>query len=178
MTFKTLSQKIVWSCPWYNVRQDQIVLPDGRPGEYNVVQREPAIWVLPVTTDNQIVMIKSYRYTVDDWCWELPAGSVKPQQSLVDAARAELAEEVGGTAQQLDYIGKSYIDNGISNEIGHFYLATGVILSEPAHEPAELIEIHLQSIPTVLQMVRQNEISDAPSALVIWLCSERLQALK
>ena len=49
MPFKTVSQKIVWACPWYSVRQDEIVLPDGRPGLYNTVQKDPAVWVLPVT---------------------------------------------------------------------------------------------------------------------------------
>ena len=177
MAFKTLSQKIVWSCPWYAVRQDQIILPDGRRGVYNVVQKEPAVWILPVTTGNQIVMIKSYRYTVDDWCWEIPAGGVKPGQPLLEAARAELAEEVGGTAQQINYVGKSYIANGICDEVGHFYMATGVTLAEPDHEPAELIHIHLKSIPDVLQMARRNQISDAPSALAILLCAVRLQSL-
>lgn len=126
MPFKTLSQKIVWSCPWYNIRQDQIILPNGQSGVYNVIQKAPAVWILPVTTDHQVVLIKSYRYTIEEYCWEIPAGSVKPEQSLETAARAELAEEIGGTAHKLEYIGKSYMANGISNEIGHFYLATGV----------------------------------------------------
>lgn len=176
MPFKTLSQQIVWSCPWYNVRQDKIILPNGQPGVYNVIQKEPAVWILPITTDNQVVLIKSYRYTIDAYCWEIPAGSVKPEQSLEAAAHAELAEEIGGTAQQLEFIGKSYMANGISNEVGHFYLATGVTLTEPKHEPAEVIEIYIKSIPDVLAMVRRNEISDAPSALAIFLCAERLQA--
>ncbi len=176
MVFKTLSQKIVWSCPWYNVRQDQIILPNGQPGIYNVIQKEPAVWILPITTDYQVVLIKSYRYTIEDFCWEIPAGSVKPEQSLEEAARAELAEEVGGHPQNLEYIGKSYMANGISNEVGHFYLATGITLAEPSHEPAEVIQIHIKPIPEVLTMVQRNEISDAPSALAIFLCADRLQA--
>ena len=177
MAFKTLSQKIVWACPWYSVRQDEILLPDGRPGIYNVVQKEAAVWVLPVTTEKQIVLIRSYRYAVDDWCWEIPAGSLKAGQKPDEAARAELAEEVGGQAQQLDYLGQSYMANGICDEIGHFFLATGVTLGQPDHEAAEVIEVHLKSIPEVLKMARANEINDAPSELVILLCIDRLQSL-
>ena len=177
MPFKTLSQKIVWSCPWYSVRRDEIVLPDGRPGVYNVVQKEAAVWVLPVTTEKQVVLIRSYRYTVGDWCWEIPAGSLKAGQNPAEAARSELAEEVGGQAQQLEYLGQSYMANGICDEVGHFFLATGVTLSEPDHEPAEVIEVHLRSIPELLRMVHANEINDAPSALVILLCADRLHLL-
>jgi ADP-ribose pyrophosphatase len=177
MIFKTISQKIVWSCPWYSVRQDEIVLPDGRPGVYNVVQKEAAVWVLPVTKEKQIALIRSYRYTVDDWCWEIPAGSLKTGQSPADAARSELAEEVGGQAGLLEYLGQSYMANGICDEVGHFFLAMDVTLSEPAHEAAEVIEVHLKSIPEVLKMARANEINDAPSALVILLCAGRLEVL-
>lgn len=177
MPFKTLSQKIVWSCPWYSVRRDEILLPDGRPGVYNVVQKEAAVWILPVTAENQVVLIRHYRYTVDDWCWEIPAGGLKPGQSPAAAARAELAEEVGGLARQLDYLGQSYMANGICNEAGHFFLATGVTLGQTAHEAAEVIEVHLKTIPEALQMARTNVINDAPSALVVLLCEDRLKAL-
>jgi ADP-ribose pyrophosphatase len=177
MVFKTLSRKIVWSCPWYSVRQDEILLPDGRPGVYNVVQKEAAVWVLPVTREKEVVMIRSYRYTVDDWCWEIPAGSLKAGQNPAEAACSELVEEVGGQAQQLDYLGQSYMANGICDEVGHFFFATGVTLSEPDHEAAEVIEVHLKSITEVLRMARANEIKDAPSALVILLCTDRLEAL-
>ena len=177
MAFKTLSQKIVWACPWYSVRQDEILLPDGRPGVYNIVKKEAAVWILPVTTENQVVLIRHYRYTVDDWCWEIPAGGVKAGQKPEEAARAELAEEVGGQARQLEYLGHSYMANGICDEVGHFFLATGVTLGEPDHEAAEVIEVHLKSIPEVLKMARANEINDAPSELVILLCIDRLQSL-
>lgn len=177
MPIKTLSQKVVWSCPWYSVRRDEILLPDGRSGVYNVVQKEAAVWILPVTLEKQVVLIRSYRYTVGDWCWEIPAGSLKAGQDAAEAARAELAEEVGGRAQQLEYLGQSYMANGICDEVGHFFLATGVTLGEPDHEAAEVIEVHLKSIAEVLQMARANAINDAPSALVILLCADRLEAM-
>ena len=62
--FKQLDSKIAWSCDWYNVRQDSIQLPDGSIGQYNIVQKPPAVWVLPVTKNKEIVLIYQYRYTV------------------------------------------------------------------------------------------------------------------
>ncbi len=62
--FTTLSSTIAWACRWYHVRQDRILLPNGREGEYNVVEKEPAVWVIPVTTAGTIVLLKQYRYTV------------------------------------------------------------------------------------------------------------------
>jgi ADP-ribose pyrophosphatase len=174
---KTLSSDIVWSSPWYEVRQDKIKLPDGSPGVFNIVQHAGAVWIIPVTTEGEVVLLRHYRYTVDDWCWEIPAGGLKPGLSLEETALEELQEEIGGTASALDYVGQFYTSNGISNEIAHIFLASDVQLGEPNHEPAEIIEIHRKPIEEVLKMARENKISDGPSALALLLCEEKIRRL-
>lgn len=62
--FQTLSSRTAWSCPWYRVRQDEIRLPDGQTAVYNVVEKPEAVWIIPVTADGEIVLIRTYRYTV------------------------------------------------------------------------------------------------------------------
>lgn len=52
-----LEMRRVWECRWYGVRQDRIRLPDGRVGEYNVVELTDAVWVLPVTPAGEIVLL-------------------------------------------------------------------------------------------------------------------------
>lgn len=175
--FQTLTSHIDWSCPWYAVRRDEILLPNGQRGEYNTITKGPAVWILPVTPDGQIVLVHHYRYTVDDWCYEIPAGGVKPDQTLEEAAREELREEVGGTAQSWAYLGQSYMANGICDEVGHFFLATGVQLGQPAHEPAEVLHICPTPWGQALHMARTNQIADAPSVLVILQSEARLRAL-
>lgn len=175
--FKTLTSQTVWSCPWYSVRQDQIILPNGQTGVYNVIEKAAAVWIIPVTTDGQIALIYTYRYTVDEWGWEIPAGSVKPGQTLQEAATAELGEEVGGAAASWHYLHRFHVANGICNEAGHIFLATGVTLSHPDHEPAEVIQVHTKPIAAVLEMARSGQISDGPSALALLLAEPRLYGL-
>jgi ADP-ribose pyrophosphatase len=172
--FQTTGAKRVWSCPWYSVRRDQIVLPGGVSGHYFVVEKGPAVWIVPTTATGELVLIRSYRHTVDDWCWEVPAGAVNNGHSLEATAVAELREEAGGTAAKLQYVGRFYPANGICDEVGHIFLATGVALAEPAHEPAEVMEVHRKPIAEVLQMARSGQISDGPSALAVLLCEPRL----
>ena len=176
--FPTLSSTIAWSCPWYAVRQDKILLPNGEIGEYNTIVKETAVWILPVTSAGEIVLLRHYRYTVDDWCWEIPAGGVKPGQTPEEAAREELREEIGGQAHSLEWLGQFYTANGICNEEGHYFLAAGVTLGPTAHEPAELMEIHPVPIAAAVRMARAGQITDAPSALVILLCEARLRELQ
>ncbi len=175
--FRTISSQITWNSPWYSIRSDQIILPDGQPGEYHVVQHPAAVWVVPVTDAGEIVLINTYRYTVDDWCWEIPAGSVKPAATPLSTAQAELLEETGGQARGWMPLGQFYTANGICDEVGYYFLATGVTLGETAHEPTEVIEICPTPIPAALRMAEQGEISDAPSVMALLLCKPKLLEL-
>ncbi|MCO5180994.1 MAG: NUDIX hydrolase [Candidatus Promineofilum sp.] len=176
--FKTISSRTAWSCPWYRVRQDAIITPDGRAGVYNVIEKPDAVWIVPITTHGQVAMVHQFRYTVGEWCLEVPAGSVKPGQTIEEAAREELREEVGGTANSLDYIGRFFPANGICNEVGHVFLATGVRLGMTHHEAAEVMSVTLKSPREALHMARQGEISDGSTALALLLCADRLAGLK
>jgi ADP-ribose pyrophosphatase len=175
--YKALSSRVAWSCPWYSVRQDEIVLPNGETAVYNVVQHPGAVFIVPLTADGQIVLIRHYRYTVQDWCWELPAGGLKKGQSPEEAAYEELREEIGGTADALHYVGQFYSANGVSDEIIHVFIASGVTLGPPQHEPVELIEIYPTSLAEALRMARANEISDGPSALALLISESKIMQI-
>ena len=172
--FVTLSSAVVWSSPWYSIRQDKILLPDGEEGTYNIVQKNDAVWIVPALESGDIVLIHTYRYTVDDWCWEVPAGNVEVGQTPQEAAVAELAQEVGGQAESWEYIGRFYLANGICDEVGHIFLARGVTLSATAHEPAEVMTVHRFSRAEALAMAQDGRISDGPSALALLLCANKL----
>lgn len=175
--FTTVASRIAWSCPWYRIRQDDIITPSGQSGVYNTIEKSDAVWIVPVTNDGLLAMVYQYRYTIDDWCWEIPAGSVKDGQTAKETALEELREEVGGTTAALEYIGKYYLANGICNETGHIFMATGVTIESPQHEPAEIMHVHLKTIPEVLSMARNHQITDGPSALALLLCAEKLEGL-
>lgn len=174
--FKTLATEVVWSCPWYRVRQDRIQRPDGSVGEYNTIEKPDAVWIVPVTPTGEILLLRHYRYTIDRWCWEVPAGSVKQGQTLEQAAAEELHEEVGGTSREMTYLAPYFMANGICNEQGHFFLATGVTTGAASHEPAEVIEIHRRPINEISDMLQRHEISDGPSALALHIALPLLRS--
>jgi ADP-ribose pyrophosphatase len=113
---------------------------------------------------------------VDEWCWEVPAGSIPPGVEPEETARRELREEVGGQAENLRFIAHFYTMNGIGNEVAHVYLATGVTLGTPYREPTEIMEVRLFALEEALSMARRGEISAGPSALSLLLCAEHLSS--
>jgi GrpB-like predicted nucleotidyltransferase (UPF0157 family)/8-oxo-dGTP pyrophosphatase MutT (NUDIX family) len=164
---------------WHNLRRDEVRLPGGQEIVYTYQEHAGFVTVLPVTSDGQVVMIRSYRYTVDDWCWELPAGGLgdKPGCSLEEVARQELREETGADCAEMRQIGWFYAMNGTSSARCTFFLATGVQLNGPPQlEPTELSEVHRMPLEQAVQMARDGRITDADSALVLLRCEPLLRS--
>ena len=74
--WETLDSHVVWQSRWYGLRQDRLVTPTGHEFTYTFIDHPGAVWVVPVTPDGQVVLIWHYRYAVDDWCYEVPAGGL------------------------------------------------------------------------------------------------------
>lgn len=174
--YQTYSSKYIWKSKWYNVRQDEIGTPDGSRGTYTIIEHPGAVWVVPVTLQGEIVLEWQYRYTVQDWCWEVPAGGLLPGVTLEEMARRELLEEIGGTAANLQFIGQFYTMNGIGTEVAHVFLATGVELGPVHRESTEIMELRMVPVAEALRMAQAGEISDGPSALALLLCERYLDA--
>jgi ADP-ribose pyrophosphatase len=173
--WETLSSRFLWQSRWYNLRQDQVRTQDGHEFTYTIVDHPGAVWVVPVTSDGHVALIRNYRYTVADWCYEVPAGGLSPDLTQEEVARRELLEEVGGQAAELRYVGQFYTSNGISNEVAYVYLASGVELGQTHHEPTELMEMRLVPVDEALRMAREGDIADGPSALALLWCEPLLQ---
>jgi ADP-ribose pyrophosphatase len=173
--WETLDSHFLWQSQWYNLRQDRLRTQDGHEFTYTLVDHPGAVWVVPVTTDGQVVLIWQYRYTVGEFCMEVPAGGISPGLTPEEVARRELLEEVGGRAADLRYVGQFYTSNGISNEVAYVYLATGVEMGETRREPTELMEIKLVPVEEALRIAREGEISDGPSALALLWCESLLK---
>jgi GrpB-like predicted nucleotidyltransferase (UPF0157 family)/ADP-ribose pyrophosphatase YjhB (NUDIX family) len=172
-----LSTSRPYESPWHNLRRDEIRLPGGQEIVYTYQEHPGFVTVVPVTGDGQVVMLRTYRYTVDDWCWELPAGGLgdKPDLSAEEVARAELLEETGGRCLEMRRIGWFYALNGTTNARCTVFLATGVELDgHPSLEATEHSEVHLVPISRALQMALDGRISDGDSALALLRCQVHL----
>ena len=166
----------VWECPWYAVRQDRIHLPDGSEGVYNVVELADAVWVVPVTTEGEIILLWHYRYPLRMWGWELPSGGgVKSREESLPAAQRELREEAGGTASDWRFLMQISTTKGIGTEHAHLFLATGVTMGLTEHEPAEVMTVHTFPAAEVYRMARAGEIHDGIGVLALLLAEPFLK---
>jgi len=160
----------------FRVRQDRVRWPDGHVAPYAYIQVAGAVWVVPVTAEGQVVLIRQFRYTMDDWCWEVPAGGMHDHTGTLESlARRELAEEIGGTSDDWICVGSFRPGTSIIDAVYHIYLARDVRLNrEPHREPGEIIEVHLVPPERALEMARNGEMADGHSALALLRCEPYL----
>jgi len=162
--------------PMFRVREDLVRWPDGHIRPYTYVQASAAVFVVPVTMEGQVVLIRQVRYTAGVRIWEVPAGGFHDFDGTpVELARRELAEEVGGSSDDYEYVGRFRPGTSLIDQACHIVLARGVRLDlEPKREPAEIIEVHLTPIEQALEMARGGEMVDGCSALAILRCEPYL----
>jgi ADP-ribose pyrophosphatase YjhB (NUDIX family) len=102
---------------WIRVLRDQVRVPNGEL-TYTYVEHPGSVFVVPVTRDGRVALIRSYRYPVDEWCWEVPAGALhdKAGRSLEEIARAEMFEEAGCAGGDLQALGSYWTANGVAED--------------------------------------------------------------
>src|SRR5690349_10870140 len=95
----TLSSRPIYDNRWINVREDQVLNPSGGPGIYGVVSfKNKAIGIVPVDADGNTWLVGQYRYTLNEYSWEIPMGGGPNEQDPLLSAQRELQEETGFTA--------------------------------------------------------------------------------
>lgn len=90
-----LSRAVKYSGRIFRVEVDRVTLPSGHTLDMEIVRHPGSVVILPVPAPGSVILIRQYRYTIDRWIWELPAGTLKPGEDPVAAAARECEEEIG-----------------------------------------------------------------------------------
>lgn len=98
--WKKLDSKIVHKNPWYQVREDEVIMPDGNEGKYYLVDNLNSVAVIAEDKDRKIYLVGQTRYPVGNiYSWEIVTGGMKKGKFSLAAAKQELEEEVGLVAK-------------------------------------------------------------------------------
>jgi ADP-ribose pyrophosphatase len=162
------------------VREDRLALAQDGDNDFAYVERGPAVIIVPVTRRGEIVLIRQYRYAVDEFCLEVPAGTARDagNRSLEEVAAKELCEEVGATYERITRVTSFFSNSSLSDEECHVFLALGVeLVHAPEPEPSEKIQIIVKPAKEVLEIARSGAMKTAPTTLAVFLAEPMLRQL-
>jgi ADP-ribose pyrophosphatase len=151
----------------FAVVEEIVSRTDGTSASCKFITHPGSVAVLPLVDDEHVCLIRSRRLTVGETLVEVPAGTREPNETPLETAQRELAEETGYRAAQFDELINFYPSPGISNERMWIFAASGLTAGEPAREPNEEIENLVVSWSEALAMIDRGEIHDGKTLVAI-----------
>ena len=147
-----------------------IRLPNGIEKEKVIVHPSNAVAILPLNGD-RCKLLKQYRYAIDQYIFEAPAGTMEPGEDPLETARRELIEETGFTAQSIVSKGFIYTTPGYTDEKIYLFEARDLSPSqEYVKDEDEVIEVVDIAIIDLIGMIRKGTIVDAKTICLIHHC--------
>lgn len=173
--WKTLSTSRIHQNPWFHVREDQVVRPDGQPGTYNVVSAaRTATGILPVWPDGSLTLVGQYRYPIQEYSWEIPEGGGPIGENPESIAKRELLEETGIQAESWEYMGRVHTSNCFVDEVCHLFLAKHLTSGTPLPDAVEVLQVRREPLAEVLAMILDGKITDSISIAGVFRLLARL----
>ena len=172
-----ISSRTVFRGPVFTVVSDKVREPGGITARRDVIRHSGSVVVLAVDESRReprVLLERQYRYAVNDYLWELPAGRVDPGEKELAGAKRELLEETGYTASSWTRALKFYASPGFLDETMAIYLARGLRKGKAQPEADELISLRFWPLSDALGMVARNVIRDAKTITgLLWLACEK-----
>ncbi|WP_458188110.1 NUDIX hydrolase [Haladaptatus sp. NG-WS-4] len=124
LAWETLDSGVAYTCPGFDVRNEDVRLPDGTETDFDYLSEPESVVVLPFTEDGDVVIIEEWRQAVSRVSRGLPVGGVEPEDDdLEAAAHRELTEETGYEADSVGHLTTVEPANGIADSVLHYFVA-------------------------------------------------------
>jgi ADP-ribose pyrophosphatase len=169
MGYPILESATVFQGKAFDVRQDTVELPDGRPTRLDIVDHRAAVTLIPLDETGRVLFVRQYRHAAAEMLLELPAGVMEEGETPEACARREIREETGFAAGDLRKLGEFFLAPGYSTELMHVYLATGLRPGPLQADADEFLDV--EAIPTeqAISLAQTGGIRDAKTLGALFL---------
>ncbi len=160
--------------PWRTILHDRLRGDDGRETGYSYLAVPRAVFVVAVTAEDELLLVRQYRHPVRDWTLEVPAGSVHDGETPREAGARELAEEAGGHAGEWRHLTTFYSSSAHLSLRSDAFLATGVEVGAAAPDADEHVELVRLPLAEALERAHAGGFAEGQTALAILLAAPHL----
>lgn len=141
----------------FKITIDEVLLANQQTQNFSYIEFRDGVCVLAITDDNQVVMLKQYRYPLQSTELEFPAGMIEEDEEPLLAAKRELLEETGYEAEEWQSLDYFYPSPGSTTEKIHLFLASKAIkITDQFLDELENIEVELVNMKDFCKLVEQG----------------------
>jgi len=175
--WQILSAKQVYDNKWINLTEYDVINPGGGKGIYGKVHfKNVAIGIVVLDVDLNTWLVGQYRFTLNEYSWEIPEGGGALDTEPLNSAKRELLEETGLIAKEWRPILRMHLSNSVSDEHSITYLARQLEQHTPMPEETEQLVVKKLPFEEAWQMTETGMITDAMSVAAIqkvkWMLSD------
>lgn len=162
-----LESKEIFNGRVIRVTLDKVQLEDGTTSTREVVHHHGGACVLPVDADGNVTMVRQFRYALGEELWELPAGKLEAGEDPFEAARRELSEECGLTADTYTELGVVYPTVGYDSERIYLWAAEGLHTVGQHLDAGEFLDVVKMPFAQALGLVMDGTIKDSKTQVAL-----------
>lgn len=153
-----------------NIEKRTQELPNGKTATLEVVKHPGAALIVPIMDDGRVILLKQFRPVLEQYIYELPAGTLEPGESPLECARREIMEETGYRAEDFTDKGLIYPVPGYSTERIHIFEARTLSPQKAQGDEDEIIETHCFEPARLKQLMAQQALTDAKTICALAIC--------
>ncbi|NQZ78324.1 MAG: NUDIX hydrolase [Ekhidna sp.] len=172
----THNTREIYENPWIKLTEHDVTNPGGGKGIYGKVHfKSWALGVIPLDKGQNTWLVGQYRYTLNEYSWEIPMGGGAFHVPKMESAKRELKEETGLIAEKWTELCQIRTSNSVTDEVGFAYLAEGLTQGETEFEESEDLQIKKLPFTEAVQMCDDGFITDSLSIAAIYRLARLLK---
>lgn len=150
-----------------SVHTDTVTLVDGTEAQREVVDHPGGVAVVGLTENNEVLMVRQFRYPYKEIIYEIPAGKLEKGEDIRQAGIREFHEECGTEAQNFEALGEIYPTPGYCSEIIHLFYATDLTFTQQELDDDEYLDVIKMPLGECVAKIMSGEIKDAKTIVGI-----------
>lgn len=159
----------------FTLARENVTLGNGVTTDLDVIHHPGAAAMVPLTDDNEVVLLRQYRHAVGREIWEIPAGTLEKDENPQTCAAREIEEETGYAAANFVRLGNIIPVPGYSDENITLFLCTGLTLKQQMLDADEQITVIPVPFDDAITMIRDGRIQDAKSIAGLFMARQHLE---